>query len=97
MRFYAIIDKEHLIAELEVYRQVLPALNPTYWRDIRRVTTRSQAARDYGVHVTTVQMWIDQGYVVGEKIGGVWIISTPSLIAYRGSPSKTRKTEYTNS
>lgn len=67
----------------------LTALNPTYWYDLERVTTRSQAARAYGVHVTTVQMWIDQGYIVGEKVGGVWIISLPSLIAFRGEPRKT--------
>lgn len=63
---------------------MLAAFNPTYRKHLEKVTTRSQAARDYGVALSTVQNWIDKGYVAAEKVGATWLISIPSLVALRG-------------
>ena len=65
---------------------MLAALNETYWKPLQQVTTRSQAAREYGVTIPTVQYWIDRGYIVATQVGTIWIISVPSLRAFRGKP-----------
>lgn len=50
------------------------------------VTTVPEVAELWHVNPRTVQRWCDFGYVDACKIGGLWVISTRSVIARCGEP-----------
>ena len=58
-----------------------------HFRCLKYVVTAAEAARMYEVNIRTVMYAIHANNLAAHKLGSVWLVSVPSLIAYWGDPA----------
>lgn len=72
------------------WRQVL-INEPEHLEALSKVTTISEVMQLYGVkYHTSVQWLIDKGDISAVKVGGTWILSMDSVIAWYGDPPREK-------
>ena len=59
-----------------------------HYLPLKQVTTVTDAAQRWGYHPATIRYGIDAGNIAALKVGGVWLVSVPSMRAYYGSEIK---------
>lgn len=64
-----------------------------HYKHLNLVTTLAEACRMYGKDRKTVLYAIDTGNLAARKEGGIWLISTASLMSYWGRPTYPRRCE----
>lgn len=75
-----------MISERQAVDDII-ASEEQYFQDLAKVTTIPEVMKMYDIkYHTTVSYAIDRGDITAVLVGGVWIVSLDSVIAYYGKP-----------